>query len=332
MEMGRSYATRQREDVVAGERLGWFRAAVAAHPHRPEAHFGLGAALQDLGDWRRARASYEEAIRLDPTVAPAHTGLGTVLARTGDLDGAVGSFREAIRLRPDSPLAHSGLAGALRERGDPTGAAASFREAIRLEPGVVTTHHALADVLLGTGDLDGALAAYTEAARFGPYPPGVHNNLAWLFATGPDRLRDGRRAIEYATRACELTRWQNPDFIATLAAAHAAVGDFDKAIEHQQKALSSPEYEKARGRAARERLELYRRRRPYYDPALFPRESGPPPREVKGQSFGGRAAGGDAPVRDRDKKRGFPEVKEFCDRSGKPLVHLPAGYGPNDVA
>ncbi len=28
----------------------------------------------------------------------------------------------------------------------------------------------------------------------------------------------------------------------------------------------------------------------------------------------------------------FGEVKEYCDRYGKPLVHLPAGYNPNQVA
>ena len=29
---------------------------------------------------------------------------------------------------------------------------------------------------------------------------------------------------------------------------------------------------------------------------------------------------------------GFGEVKEFCDKYGKPLVRLPAGYSPNQVA
>jgi hypothetical protein len=28
----------------------------------------------------------------------------------------------------------------------------------------------------------------------------------------------------------------------------------------------------------------------------------------------------------------FGEVKRFCDRHGKPLVRLPAGYNPNQVA
>jgi len=29
---------------------------------------------------------------------------------------------------------------------------------------------------------------------------------------------------------------------------------------------------------------------------------------------------------------GFGEVKAFCDKYGKPLVRLPAGYSPNQVA
>ena len=29
---------------------------------------------------------------------------------------------------------------------------------------------------------------------------------------------------------------------------------------------------------------------------------------------------------------GFGEVKDFCDRYGKPLVRLPGGYNPNQVA
>jgi hypothetical protein len=28
----------------------------------------------------------------------------------------------------------------------------------------------------------------------------------------------------------------------------------------------------------------------------------------------------------------FGDVKQFCDRHGKPLVRLPGGYSPNQVA
>src|SRR5262249_21879307 len=98
----------------------------------------------------------------------------------------------------------------------------------------------------------------------------ARNSLAWLLAAGPDRVRDGKQAVEHAARACELTAWKDPGCIATLAAAHAEAGDFDRAVEFQRKALAFPAYEKEAGKAGRERLHLYERKMPYRDPTLVP--------------------------------------------------------------
>ncbi|MBA4066529.1 MAG: hypothetical protein C0501_23060 [Isosphaera sp.] len=99
--------------------------------------------------------------------------------------------------------------------------------------------------------------------------PFVHdaNNIAWLLATAPfPSLRDGRRAVAYAIRACELNRWSSIEFLETLAAAHAEAGEFDKAVEWQQKVLDSPHFDKVftpREQAnARERHLLYLGRKP----------------------------------------------------------------------
>ena len=106
-------------------------------------------------------------------------------------------------------------------------------------------------------DLDRALASGSRDAE-------VYNTLAWLLATShQDVLRNGERAKELALTACELTRYQEPNFVDTLAAAHAEAGEFEDAIRFQQKALESPEFEKRFGREARSRLELYAARRPY---------------------------------------------------------------------
>jgi serine/threonine protein kinase len=77
----------------------------------------------------------------------------------------------------------------------------------------------------GSDEGDAALAGYLNAH-------------AWRQATHPAaEVRDGPRAIENATKACELSDWKNPEHVDTLAAAYAEVGDFASAVEWQRKVL-----------------------------------------------------------------------------------------------
>src|SRR5262249_24271870 len=117
--------------------------------------------------------------------------------------------------------------------------------------------------------------------RLNPKMAEPNNSLAQILATGPHGVRDGKRAVDHATLACELTEWKNAVFLDTLAAACAETGDFDKAIEHQKKALSFPAFEKRYGPEPRKRLDLYEKKKPSRDPSLAAGELAPPPREVK---------------------------------------------------
>jgi hypothetical protein len=82
-----------------------------------------------------------------------------------------------------------------------------------------------------------ALQEYREAVRLYPNNPGALNNLAWTLAANPNpKLRNGREAVQLASKAVELTGQQKAVFIGTLAAAYAEDGQFAKAVEMANKA------------------------------------------------------------------------------------------------
>ena len=77
-----------------------------------------------------------------------------------------------------------------------------------------------------------AIAALTRVVEADPEDYTSINNLAWVLCTSPfDELRDGRRAVELAERAAEMTRFQRAFVLSTLASAYAEVGDFERARE-----------------------------------------------------------------------------------------------------
>ncbi len=113
------------------------------------------------------------------------------------------------------------------------------------------------DAYLSTSEHEKAIEDYEEALDLGDqieemqaslglganeveYTPddGVLNNLAWVLSTSTnDELRDGDRAVELATLACEVTDYKAPHILSTLASAYAEKGDFEKAIEWIEKGI-----------------------------------------------------------------------------------------------
>jgi hypothetical protein len=119
-----------------------------------------------------------------------------------------------------------------------------------------------------------ALARYAEAITYNPREAANYSALAWRWATCPDRtVRIGPRAVEFATRACELSSWKDPNCIHTLAAAYAEVGEFDEAVKWEKKALETPGSNVTLRDDTGQRLKGYQERKPYRawgDPAPTP--------------------------------------------------------------
>ena len=114
------------------------------------------------------------------------------------------------------------------------------------------------------GEYERALLDLEEAVRGGPRDAHAHNALAWTLATaGVPGFRDGKRALELALKACQLGGYRDPSHLDTLAAAYAEVGNFAEAVKWQEKALADPAFAADEHKEARERLALYKARKPY---------------------------------------------------------------------
>jgi tetratricopeptide (TPR) repeat protein len=111
-----------------------------------------------------------------------------------------------------------------------------------------------------------------------------HETALWrralLLAASPDsKVRDGNAAVADAIRLCVLTQWKQPTSLDVLAAAYAELGDFDKAVAWQTKAvnLTTDKDTKSRFQAY---LNLYKQRKPYrlkpLENAIVPVEASEP--------------------------------------------------------
>jgi Flp pilus assembly protein TadD len=110
------------------------------------------------------------------------------------------------------------------------------------------------------GRYDEAKKSLEQAVHLQPSDPTTLNDLAWMLATSKDlRMRDGRRAVAIATKACTLSSWKNAFSIDTLAAACAQAGNFAEAVKYQELAIARLEEgdRKAQRPGMEQRLQQY---------------------------------------------------------------------------
>ncbi len=112
-----------------------------------------------------------------------------------------------------------------------------------------------------------ALSAFESAAAAAPWHVEMLNSLARFQATCSEAaFRDGAQAIETATKACELSLWENYDYINTLAAAYAEAGLSEQAVQWQRQALTKwpAEVRPSLRTHGESRLRLYEAGQPYH--------------------------------------------------------------------
>ncbi|MEM9184992.1 MAG: tetratricopeptide repeat protein, partial [Planctomycetota bacterium] len=182
----------------------------------------------------------ESVLRRQPGLVRAHLLRTSLLGRLGREEEALGILQQLADAAPDQPEIQLQLAGYYMDAGKSAEAIAALSRVIEIAGDASATLRMRGDMYLSTGDHKLALADFAKAYELQPDDAGMLNNYAWTLATSPfDDLRDGAKAVELATRACEITEYQAAHILSTLAAAYAEAGDFAKAIEWSQKAVKA---------------------------------------------------------------------------------------------
>lgn len=241
-------------------------------PERAAYEFERGVVALSQGREERASAAFEAALELDDEHHGARGNLGVLMFEGGDRARGLAMVRaSAEELGPESSLyanylkvleraqlwpeleqaleefiagnGESGYTAFLRgrvlaEQSRFEGAAAAFHESARLEPNNerAVTNAARAERSLGREAV--ALRTLREGyVRIGAGATLIAKELAWNLSTVPeDALLDEDEALELARRVVQGAE-EDPERLDVLAAAEAASGEFESAIEHAGAAL-----------------------------------------------------------------------------------------------
>jgi tetratricopeptide (TPR) repeat protein len=255
---GELYADAERTE----DALNDFQSAITLDPNCSLAIHNRAVTLAQQNEFAAALRDFNRVIELNPGLSVAYRNRAELLATLGRLDEAVADYNQAIDNLPKNPQLFRGRAYAYQRVGKFREALADLNRSIEMSPNDPDAFTQRGNLDAEQGNFEQAVADFRQAISKDPSWAEAHRSLAWLEATCPNsHFLNARHAMVEAEQAAQLAPANDYLTLDTLAAAHASTGQFDKAIEIQQKALANAPSEAAS--SLQQRLDLYRNGRPY---------------------------------------------------------------------
>jgi protein O-mannosyl-transferase len=248
------------------EAMAQFQQALQINPKDPPSWNNVGNVLFHWGKVDEAIPYFQKALQLNPDYTEALNNLGSALLQEGKVDQAIARFQKALQIDPDSVEAYGNLGNAMLQEDKVDEAIAQYQKALQLSPHNANLYNNLGNALSRQGHFEQAMAQYQAAIKLEPNNPSFLNNLAWLLATCPEaRVRNGRQAVQLAERVCQLTDYEQPQLICTLAAAYAEAGRFEDAVATSERAheLAVAVGQQALALQSQKLLQLFKAHQPY---------------------------------------------------------------------
>ena len=230
---------------------------------RHSAYFNRAIVYGQKRQYNLAIRDSTSAIQLKPKYANAYHNRGAFYYDIGEFDKTIADLSEAIRLDPRGATTFHGRAAVYEDIDQFDKAMADYDRVLRIAPKDADDYAVQGVAYFRKGSYKEAASAVQKALQLSPGNDFAMGRLAWLRATCPDAsMRNGKEAIRMSIKACELSKWREPRYIAALAAAYAEMGDFDKAVKFQTQAIDMKSEYGPVDKKTREHLALYRDHKP----------------------------------------------------------------------
>src|SRR5438270_6662115 len=246
------------------EAIAHYRKTLEMSPDFADADYNLGNALLQKGEIDAAILHCQRAVTIQPNDPEAQVALGNALFQKGSIDDSIVHYQRALAIRPYYVTAHYNLSSAYLKKGEIEQTIVHCQAALSIEPEHADAHSNLATALLRKGEIGNAIEQYEKTLKIARRSVPALNNLAWIFATYSDpAFRDGTKALELAEEANEFSGRSNPIILRTLAAAYANAGQFSRAVEVAQLALSLTDRQSRLATALQQEIAGYQAGLPY---------------------------------------------------------------------
>lgn len=150
-----------------------YRQSLTVQPDYALAHYGLGIAFDEQGQYENSIAHYQKAIALNPEDASIYNNLGCVLAKLDQVEQAIQVYQQGLERQPNLAELHNNLGKALF-RQDPNAAIRAFRRATELQPSSATAYFNLGSIYQQYGQHQAAVSAFRQVLSLDPT-----HSLAW---------------------------------------------------------------------------------------------------------------------------------------------------------
>ena len=211
---------------------------IAMQPDVTKPYIYLACMANRLKDYPEAIKQLTKAVEIEPDDIVPHNIFADIYEKQGNHAQAINHHTISLKIQPEQTGVLNQLAALYTSLNKTDKAVESYSKSLQIEPKQPTVMSDLAMVLYGQNKVAEAMALWSESLQIDSKQVYAANSLAWLKATSKDdRFYDPPEALKFAKQACQLSEYKDPGMLDTLAAALAANGQFDKAVETAGEAI-----------------------------------------------------------------------------------------------